>query len=269
MGITHLCFGLSYLVAFALEIVHLYRPSGPVRWAGTAFGLAGFVAHTCYLLFHHPSAATGYGALLILGWVLAGFYLYGAFLTARPWSIFVLPVVVLLSFLSFAYLGTDSETNIWFNPDHFWGTLHGLMLLASCVGITLGFLASLMYLIQLRRLKKKQNLLGGFRMLSLERLETMNRRAINWAFPFLTIGLLLGWIRWPGTDAVNVTGSWTAAKILGSFGLWAVAVVLLYLRYGTGLPARRLAYLTLFAFALMLLTLTTSHPFATATEVVK
>ena len=271
MGITHLCFGLSYLTAFALEIAHQYRPSGVLRWLGTAFGAAGLIAHTLYLLMHHPNPATGHGAMLILGWVLAGFYLYGALQrTGRPWTLFVLPLVVIMSFLSFAYLGVDAETNIWFNPEHFWGTLHGLMLLASCVGITLGFLASLMYLVQLRRLKKKQNLLGGFRMLSLERLETMNRRAINWAFPFLTIGLLLGWIRWPGTDPEHTTaGSWTAAKILGSFGLWAVAGVLLYLRYGTGLPARRLAYLTLFAFALMILTLVTSHPFATATEVGK
>ena len=63
--------------------------------------------------------------------------------------------------------------------------------------------------------------------------------------------------------------AWTAAKVLGSVGLWTVAAVLLYLRYGTGLPARRLAYLTIFAFGLMLVTLTTSHPFAVAGEAAK
>ncbi|WP_020470340.1 cytochrome c biogenesis protein CcsA [Zavarzinella formosa] len=270
MGITHLCFGLSYLTAFVLEIAHQYRPSEVVRWIGTGFGLAGLVAHTFYLLYHHPSPASGSGSLLILGWVLAVFYLYGALhRTGRPLTLFVLPLVIGMSFLSYAYLGDDPDVNVWFNAEHFWGTLHGLLLLAACVGITLGFLGSVMYLIQLRRLKKKQSLLGGFRMLSLERLETMNRRAINWAFPFLTVGLLLGWIRWPGSEMVVAPGSWTAAKILGSVGLWAVALVLLYLRYGTGLAARRLAYLTMFAFALMLVTLMTSHPFAAAGEVAK
>jgi hypothetical protein len=263
MGITHICFGLSYLTALALEIVHQYRPSGVVRWAGTVFGFAGLFAHTAYLLIHHPSPATGHGALLLLGWVLAVFYLYGTLHRAgRPWPLFVLPVVTALSFLSLAYAGSDDGPDVWFNPEHFWGTLHGLLLLAACVGIAIGFLASLMYLVQLRRLRKKKSPLGGFRLMSLERLETMNRRAMNWAFPFLTVGLLLGWIRWPSADAVAPAGSWTAAKILGTVGLWAVALVLLYLRYGAHLPARRLAYLTLFAFALMLVTLTTTHPFA-------
>lgn len=265
MGITHLCFGLSYLVALALEILHQYRPAGWVRWAATGFGVAGLVAHTVYLLTHQPSPATGHGALALLAWVLAVFYLYGTLHRAgRPWPLFVLPVVTALSFLSLAYAGDETQGGVWFNAEHFWGTLHGLLVLAACVGIAIGFLASLMYLVQLRRLRKKQSLLRGFKLLSLERLETMNRRAMNLAFPFLTVGLLLGWIRWPGADAVTTAGSWTAAKVLGTVGLWAVALVLMYLRYGAHLPPRRLAYLTLFAFALMLVTLVTTHPFAAA-----
>ena len=46
--------------------------------------------------------------------------------------------------------------------------------------------------------------MGGLRLLSLERLESMNRRAINWAFPLLTVGLLLGVaIRVPGADVAE------------------------------------------------------------------
>lgn len=270
MGITHLCFGLSYLVAFVLEILVQYRPQRVWRWASTGMGLAGLTAHTAYLLMHHPSPSTGYGSLLLLGWVLAVFYIYGALhQPPRPWTLFVLPMVIGMSFTSYAYLGQDSEKNTWFNPEHFWGSLHGFLVLAACVGITVGFLSSLMYLIQLRRLRKKQSLLGGMRLLSLERLEMMNRRAMNWAFPFLTVGLLLGLIRWPSTEHAPLTATWTATKVLGTVGLWATALVLLYLRYGANLPARRLAYLTLFVFALMIVALVTSHPFATVGEIAK
>ena len=73
-----------------------------------------------------------------------------------------------------------------------------------------------MYLVQARRLRQKLNPFGGVRLLSLERLETMNRRAINWAFPLLTAGLLVGAIRLPTADTSAV--SWTDLKILSTVG---------------------------------------------------
>jgi ABC-type transport system involved in cytochrome c biogenesis permease subunit len=88
----------------------------------------------------------------------------------------------------------------------------------------------------------------------------MNRRSINWAFPLLTVGLLLGAIRVPTTEVPGT--SWTDPKILSTVGLWVVGLLLLYLRYRAHLPPRRLAYLTVAAFGLMLVTLIASHPFA-------
>ena len=49
-----------------------------------------------------------------------------------------------------------------------------------------------MYLVQARRLRNKVNPAVVVPMLSLERLETMNRRALNLTFPLLTAGLLVG-----------------------------------------------------------------------------
>jgi ABC-type transport system involved in cytochrome c biogenesis permease subunit len=192
--------------------------------------------------------------------VLAIFYLYGSIHHwSQAWALFVLPVVILLVALSFAWHGDDAGIGSWFSADHFWGTVHGILVLAASVGITVAFLASMMYLVQARRLRMKRNPLGGMRLLSLERLETMSRRAINLAFPLLTAGLLLGVIRVPTTEA---SGAWTETKIIGTVGLWAVGLLLVYLRYGAHLPPRRLAYLTIAAFGLMLVTLVASHPFA-------
>ena len=61
------------------------------------------------------------------------------------------------------------------------------MLLAA-VGVCVGFLASVMYLVQAQRLRAKIPPGEGMRLLSLERLEAMNRHAINLAFPLLTAG---------------------------------------------------------------------------------
>lgn len=261
MGVTHLCFGLSYLTALGLELARQARPSRAARLVGLLFGLAGLTAHTIFLVVHQPNPASAYGSLLLLGWVLAVFYLYGSVHYGSPaWGLFVLPVVLAFVALSFAYYGQADELGSWFSPDHFWGAVHGLLVFAASVGITVGFLASAMYLVQARRLRVKRPPLGGLRLLSLERLETMSRRAINLAFPLLTVGLLLGAVRVFSTDAP--AAGWTAAKVLGTVGLWVVAVVLLYMRYAAHVPPRRLAYLTLAAFGLMLVTLVASHPFA-------
>jgi ABC-type uncharacterized transport system permease subunit len=257
MGITQFCFGLSYLTAFGFE---MYRTARPVRWsrvAGLFFAVAGLLAHTIFLAYDPPNPAKQYGSLLLLAWVFAVFYLYGSLHhDPYPWAIFVLPLVLVLVGLSFAFAPTAHD-GAWFSGERFWGMFHGVLLLLAFVGITVGFLASVMYLVHAWRLKRKLNPLGGMRLLSLERLERMNRRAVNLAFPLLTVGLLLGVMRLPHDN----TG-WTAVKITSTVGLWLVGVLLMYLRYGAHLPGRRLAQFTVLAFVLMLVAMLAAHPFA-------
>jgi ABC-type transport system involved in cytochrome c biogenesis permease subunit len=174
--------------------------------------------------------------------------------------LFVVPLVLVLVGLSFGFTGDEAEIGSWFSAEHFWGTLHGVLVLGASVGITVGFLASVMYLVQADRLRRKRNPLGGLRLLSLERLEMMNRRAINLAFPLLTVGLLLGVLRIPAAESPDL--SWRDPKVLGTVGLWVVALLLLYLRYRAHVLPRRLAWLTVAAFGIMLVTLVASHPFA-------
>jgi ABC-type transport system involved in cytochrome c biogenesis permease subunit len=262
MGITHACFGLSYLFALVLELFRQARPSRAARVASLLCGVAGLTAQTIYILVRQPNPASAYGSLVLLAWVLAVFYLYGSIHHwSQAWALFVLPVIILLVALSFAEQGGAAESVSWFTGEHFWGVVHGILLLAASVGITVAFLASAMYLVQVRRLRMKRNPLGGVQLLSLERLETMSRRAINLAFPLLTVGLLLGIIRVPMRE--TSAADWTAAKVLGTVGLWIVALLLMYLRYGVHVPPRRLALLTIIAFGLMLLTLAAPHSFAT------
>ena len=264
-NVTHACFGLSYLLAFALELVRLRWPLRSVRGAGLLLGAAGLLAHSAFLAFNHPTPATPYGALLAVAWVLAVFYLYGTLHHKRyAWAVFVLPVVLGLVGLSYLLISSpDTASNLdvppWFVGDRFWGAVHGLLLLLAAVGVSVGFLASVMYLVQARRLRAKLNPLGGIKMLSLERLEAMNRRAVNLAFPMLTGGLLLGAVLL--RQYHDFADNWFSVKVLGTVGLWLVFLVLLYCRYATQVSGRRLALLTLVAFMLMVLVLAAVHPF--------
>jgi len=266
-NITYACFGLSYLCALVLELTRLRWPWPSLRYAALAFGAAGLFAHTAYLLYHQPDASTPSGSLLSVAWVLAIFGLYGSLHhTRQAWAVFVLPVVLGLVGLSL-FMTTDLPATgtlampTWLISDRFWGAMHGMFLLFAAVGISVGFLASVMYLIQASRLRAKANPLVGIELLSLERLEEMNRRAINLAFPMLTVGLLLGGVLL--RQYHDLAENWLSVKVLGTIGLWLVFLVLLYLRYATHVPGRRLARLTLLVFAIMVLVLASAHPFAT------
>ena len=254
-NVTHACFGLSYLSALVLESARVRWPAGWLRPTAVAVGAAGLLAHTAYLWVHHPTPATPAGGLLGVAWVLALFALTGTGRrTRQAWPVFVLPVVVGLVGLAWLLpAGPGWAAGRW------WGMAHGALVLLAAVGVSVGFLASLMYLVQANRLRAKANPLPRLRLLSLERLEAMNRRAVALALPLLTAGLVIGAGLVPGHA---VGDNWLSVKVLGTAGLWAVCALLCYLRYAAHVPGRRLALLTLLAFALLLATLVAAHPFA-------
>jgi ABC-type uncharacterized transport system permease subunit len=266
-GITRLCFGASYAVALGLELARLVRPRRAFRTISLLFGFAGLFAHTAFLVMRRPTIQSQYGSLLLLAWVLAVFYLYGTVHHRRlAWAVFVLPLVLALVVLAgYFEPGPDMTPPPWsdrlaaLTGEHFWPAVHGVLILSAAVGVSVGFLASVMYLAQARRLRAKVPPSSGVKLLSLERLEAMNRRAVNIAFPLLSVGLLVGVVlalhRPSGVDV------WTAGKVIGTAGLWLVFVVLLVLRYGLHTRGRHLAVGTIAAFAVLLATLAATHPF--------
>ena len=265
-GITRFCFAASYAVALALELLQLLWPRNVQRILAILFGTAGLVAHTLFLAFRRPTLAAPYGSLLLLAWVLAIFYLYGTVHHRRiAWAVFVLPLVLGLVVLAgrFEPVPGSPPPGEFFTGlagPQFWGAVHGGLLLLAAVGVSVAFVASVMYLVQARRLRAKVAPTRGLRLLSLERLEAMNRRAINWAFPLLTAGLLLGAALTAQRDEALTV--WTAGKVLGTAGLWLLFALLLYLRYALHLRGRHLALGSVAAFVLMLATLAAAHPAA-------
>jgi ABC-type uncharacterized transport system permease subunit len=256
--ITAFCFAASYAVALILELLQLVRPRPILRLLSLGFGGAGLLAHTVYVAVNPLPLETAFGSLVFLAWVLGVFYLYGTLHHPRvAWGLFVLPVVLGLVTLAEIFHAPSSPRSpavTW----HFWPILHGILLLLAAVGVCVGFVASLMYLVQVRRLRNKVAPGRGLRLLSLERLEAMNRHAILLSFPLLTAGLLvgLGLLLHSGERAAGYV------RILSLVGLWLVFAILLYLRYRVHARGRQVAMLTIVAFALLLFSLLSVHPFA-------
>ena len=251
------CFGASYLLSFLFELTYFFRPRQIFRTAAVVLASAGLFAHLVFLLVQRIPIVSSQGSLLLLALVLAIFCVYGALHHRHfAWGYFVLPVVLfLVAIASMFPPGERDPEGIWaaIRGERFWGLTHGLLVLAAAVGVSVGFVASVMYLVQVRRLQAKLPPYRGMKMLSLERLESMNRRAILWAFPLLTVGLILGAILQFGRGDVQ------NAKILGTVGLWIAFAILMFLRYAIHVRGRQVALWTIVAFAVMLVALLVSH----------
>ena len=256
-GVNLFWFAASYAVALGLELWHQFRPRPVLRYAAVGFGAAGLLAHTIYLATVRPALAGQFGWMLFLSWILAVFYLYGTLHHGRiAWAVFVLPLV--LGLVGLAAYFKEATKDARGNEESIWGAVHGVVLLLATVGMCVGFLASLMYLVQARRLRAKKLPGHGIRLLSLERLETMNRRAVTLTFPLLTLGLLIGGLMmFRSLD--RLTG-WNDSRVLAAAVLWVAFAVLLVVRYGYHLRGRPVALLTILAFALMLGCLVLEHP---------
>jgi len=254
--VTIFCFFASYTVALVAEVVQLVRPRPILRLIGIGFGSAGLLAHTIFLAVQRPDLASRSGSLLFLAWIVAIFYLYGTLHHRKiAWGLFVLPLI--LGLIGLGVLLSHEPASAENSWERVWVDVHLVLLLLAAIGIMVGFIASVMYLVQARRLRSKVLPGQGMKLLSLERLEEMNRRAILLAFPLLTSGVVVGMALL--AHAAGGVRSWTDPRVLTAGVLWVLFAVLLYLRYSLHVRGRRVAILTIVAFVLLVVTLAVPH----------
>ena len=257
--LTVLCFAGTYGLALASDLARFLTGSR-ARWYLT-FGLTalGWAVHTAFLGNLARSRrevlplTTVYESLLVLSWILAGICLYLLLRSPRPVAvgIFILPLVLALACAA-GVSGQRASWGEWGNWVKFWGTVHGLLLLAGAVSTCVATFAGLMYLLQARRLKHKRPARFGLALPSLEQSERLNRMTITLAFPLLTFGMLIGAAlipatRGPGGPALG----WTDPKVLSTGALWLVFAALLHARFRPAMRGRRVAVLTMVAFGFL------------------
>lgn len=257
--VNFVCILASYFTALGLDLAFQRYQRFWLRAGSLVFSVAGLIAQTIYLGVQRPDLSWQSGWLLGVAWVLAIFSLFGTLHHPKlAWGVFVLPLViglVLLAAFVDALVGKPPQAAL-FEGAKLSAQLHKWLLLLATVGLAIGCVASVMYLVQAARLRAKKLPGAGFRLFSAERLEMMNRRAITWTFPVLSVGMLLGIVVLPTI--------WTDPRVLASLVLWVVFALLLFLRLRDQLGGRQTAYLTILTFALMLLCLFLAHPSSTA-----
>ncbi|MCS7168636.1 MAG: cytochrome c biogenesis protein CcsA [Gemmatales bacterium] len=251
--INVVCFTASYGLAWLAELGRLWKPDARwLRWLMVGFMAAGLLAHTLYLAARWTPTAGEARSLLWLAWIVAFLGLYGAMHYRRvAWCVFVLPVVLALIGLATLWPAAHGWPAITGPLDRWLITAHVALLVLGGVGLCVSFVASVMYLLQARRLRHKQALGEGLRLLSLERLERMIRHGVAWAFPLWTAGVILGmFLLWQRREF-----SWLDAKVISGAVLVLVFVMLLDLRYRQHQRGRRFAWAAIMAFVMFLVAL--------------
>jgi ABC-type uncharacterized transport system permease subunit len=182
--------------------------------------------------------------LLALLLALAFLLVYWRYKTVSL-GVFILPICFLLGLVPAFHPGEESATFPMIQTG--WIFLHVALLLAAYAALVLSLFASLLYLIQERRLKQKSPTLPG--LPSLETADQIAIKALLFGLPCMTAGLLIGSLIAQATVGASY---FRDPKILLAFAMWLVYVAMIYIRRHSGLRGRRAVYLSSFVFFIVL-----------------
>jgi len=258
------CFLASYIVAFMLELARLWKSHVSLRWASLGFTAAGVVAQIWYLLARSqasqlpPLLASTHDWLLVSALLLVGAYLVYMIIAFRregfaSLGLFVLPLA--LAMVGAASLVRTSPDRL-LESARFWKMLHASSLSIGITGVLIGFVLSLMYLLQHRRLKQKKNLGRGFALPPLTALARYNWWMIIISVPMLTLGLLTGYMLILQARQSEVPFAWGDPVVIGFSVLWIGMVALfVWLLYSKPSRNRQVAMLTAWSCGFLVITL--------------
>jgi ABC-type uncharacterized transport system permease subunit len=191
----------------------------------------------------------------LLGFAVAClFFLIWAIYDAISLGIFALPITFFIVFVP--ALGPDPYTFPSEGVRISWLVAHIAALLAAYAALGFSLLASVLYLVQERRLKTKRKPGEDSWWLPLDwlpPLDTLERVAhatLEFGFPCMTVGLVIGSVL--AQETPLGAAYFLDTKVIASFILWAVYVTLLFVRRTAGLRGRRAAYLSGAVFLVML-----------------
>jgi ABC-type uncharacterized transport system permease subunit len=191
----------------------------------------------------------------LLGLVIAAlFFLVWWIYGTMSIAVFALPITFFIVFVP--SLGYERYVFPSAGVRISWLVAHIVALLAAYAALGFSMLASVLYLIQERRIKSKHKAGEDSWWAPLEwlpPLDTLERIAhatLLFGFPCMTVGLVIGSVL--AQETVLGAAYFRDPKVIASFVMWAVYVLLLFVRSTAGLRGRKAAYLSGAVFLVML-----------------
>jgi ABC-type uncharacterized transport system permease subunit len=182
------------------------------------------------------------GLLLALAFLLV----YARFRTIAL-GIFLLPLAFLMGLLPAFRPGMETDALPGIHSG--WLFLHIALLLAAYAALFVSLVASVLYLVQERRLKAKAIAPRRIKLPPLETIDAIALKALLFGLPCMTAGLLIGSFL---ADIAYGPRYFGDPKILLAFAMWLAYIGMIYIRRHSGLRGRRAVYLSSFVFLFIL-----------------
>jgi ABC-type uncharacterized transport system permease subunit len=240
---------IGYAEAALAYVGETIRPGRLGRWAIWGVRL-GWLAQTVLLIAQAVDSGgfpwdTWAGSLNLFVWMCVGAYLiWGCRAPYRLLGLAVMPLAAALLVLSWAAGGADATGGS--GSSSLFLALHVGLVLAAFAGFTLAAGLAAVYLWLESRLKRRSPGLLRVRAPSLVTLDRLIGRTVAVALPALTFGIGIGLGR------LGSSGGRFDAVMVFALATWAIYAVFLVLRYEVGWRGRRVAYLALAGFALVI-----------------
>jgi len=196
---------------------------------------------------HHALPVDTHETLSLLGLILAAaFLLLAARYKTVSFGIFLLPIAALLTLVPAFRPGHELLTYPFIRTG--WLMLHIALLLIAYAALFLSLIASLLYLVQERRLKNKTAPRRSW-LPPLETIDQIALKSLLFGLPCMTAGLLIG-----SVVALDTIGPsfFADPKVLLSVAMWIAYIAMIFIRRHSGLRGRRAVYLSGFVFLVVL-----------------
>src|SRR5690348_6383591 len=239
-------------IVLAVPSIVRHRPSLPsaslaALGAGLAFHASSLIARAIDLhrlpVIDVQSALSFFAFLVTLTFFLA--YLR---YRINVLGIFMLPLVFVLTLFSALRPGPTFQSTAFRSG---WLMVHISCIFLGYVGFLLTFLALVMFLVQQIQLQSKNPRQTCYWLPSLEVCDQLYFRSLKFGLPFLTVGILTGFV-WA---ARTLHGSWELdPKILAALITWLIYLFLFSVRLSGTWPGRASAYVAILGFAAIMFT---------------
>lgn len=239
-----------YFAGFLLSVAEILRKKNDLDKAVFFLSLSGLALHSFYLFIRYIKSGQApvfsmHEANSYFAWCI----LLISLIIRLTYKTKVLNFGIILGF-SFMFVSAFFPRGIPFiKPElrSLWIDIHALMAVFGIALFSLAFVFSILYLVQEKAIKAKK--FGGFGNIlpSLEILDKINYRLIFWGFPIYTAALIVGLVKY-----LSLIGFLFDPKEIWSFLTWIVYSGIFYLRVKEDWRKKKAAYLTIFAFLLVI-----------------
>ena len=244
---------IAYLVATFVYIGYLFARKDRLLDAAQYVLMFGFAAHTITIVTRWVAAgrtpATSlHESLTFFSWIVIALYMYLLFkYRQRVLGAFVSPFALLL-ILSASLLPQEI---IPLAPvlESYWLPVHVILAFMGNAFFALAFFLGIMYIIQERYLKKRKLKGLYFILPSLDVLDELNYKCLQYGFPLLTIAIITGAV-W-SEYAVGSYWDWKPRQIW-SLITWFLYAALLHGRLTAGWRGKKAAIFSGVAFMILL-----------------